>query len=203
MANNQSFDELLRQRLGVIQEQGVNSTIAVKDQVARQQQEAFARQEIERQRLNKVASQNASDYQFTAQPSSTGGPKGFDAFMQAISQQESGGNYGIVNPDSGALGKYQIMPGNISGWSKAALGHSVSRSAFLGSPDIQEAVAKYQLQQYYQKYGPAGAAVAWYAGEGNAKKYVASGGKGYNRKQGKYPSVSKYVQDILKKMGYA
>lgn len=124
------------------------------------------------------------------------------AFIGAISSKESGGNYKAVNKHSGALGKYQIMPANIASWSKAALGKSISTQEFLSNPDLQEKVAQHKLGEYFSKYGAAGAAVAWYAGEGNAKKYVANGGKGYDKKQGGglYPSVNSYAQDIVKRM---
>lgn len=125
----------------------------------------------------------------------------FDAFVNSITAQESGGNYGAVNRHSGALGRYQIMPGNISNWSRSALGRSVTPQQFLGSREIQDRVARHQLQQYYNQYGPGGAAVAWYAGPGNANKWVKTNGAGYNKKQGSYPSINMYVQSILRRMG--
>lgn len=218
------IDTLLRNRLVDIQNQGVDQTLFVKNILGQRADYAAQAQKIQADKLRAI-----NDIQLGArnqellsktnpvyvlngqggqQPTSGGGnaPRGFAAFMQAISGQESGGSYGARNSSTGAMGKYQIMPGNISGsggWDVEALGHNVSTSAFMKSPQIQEAIAKYKLQQYYNKYGAAGAAVAWYAGEGNAKKYVASGGKGYNRKQGAYPSVSSYVRQILQRMGYA
>jgi hypothetical protein len=125
----------------------------------------------------------------------------FGSFLRAISGRESGGNYGARNRDSGALGKYQIMPGNIPSWSREALGHSVSTSQFYHSPSLQEQIAQFKLRQYYNKYGPEGAAVAWYAGPGNANKYMSQGGRGYGASQGKYSSISAYALGILKAMG--
>lgn len=125
----------------------------------------------------------------------------FSNFLSAISGQESGGNYGVVNNSSGALGKYQIMPGNIASWSRMALGHSVTPQQFLHNPQLQEQIAQHFLQNYYNKYGPAGAAVAWYAGEGTAQKYVRRNGAGFNAPQGGYPSINAYALSILHKMG--
>ena len=124
-------------------------------------------------------------------------PKGYNAFEHAIQMKESGGNYGVVNHDSGALGKYQIMPGNIAGpggWDMEALGRNITPQAFLSHPKLQEAIAQFKLRQYYNKYGPAGAASAWYSGNPNAWKnsYAA---------QGAYPSIHAYVQSILNAMG--
>lgn len=124
----------------------------------------------------------------------TGGTS-FDKFMNSISQQESGGNYHSVNRDSGAMGKYQIMPGNLPSWSKQALGHSISRSTFLNSPQLQEQIARYQMQQYYNKWGPRGAAIAWYAGPG------AVNSRNLNKSQGNYPTISGYVSSVLRRLG--
>ena len=126
--------------------------------------------------------------------------KNFDSFMQAISKQESGGNYGAVNKDTGASGKYQIMPSNIGPWAREALGKNVSVSQFRNSPQIQEAIAKNKLKEYYNKYGAQGAAIAWYAGPGAAEKFVRSG-QSSNRSEGKYPTVTGYAAQVLKKMG--
>jgi hypothetical protein len=229
------IDELLRRRLSEIQQQGVNRSIFVKDQVAQQDAEAAGLAEIQQNKidaLNQIRAMNKSqDLLAKSAPtyvesggtgkwvtipgSSSGGvsvgkqpkgSKGFESFLHAIQAKESGGKYSARNRDSGAMGKYQIMPGNITGsggWDKEALGRNVSVSQFMGSPQIQDAIARYKLKQYYDKYGAAGAAVAWYAGPGNAAKYVASGGKGYNRRQGNYPSVSSYARDILRRMGYS
>lgn len=129
------------------------------------------------------------------------GNKSFDQFMAAISSQESGGNYSARNRSSGAMGKYQIMPGNLggkgSGWDYEALGRDVSPQQFMNSPQIQEQIARYQLQKYYNKYGARGAAIAWYAGPG-ALKYSSGS---LNRGQGGYPSISSYAQSILKRLG--
>ena len=130
--------------------------------------------------------------------SSGGGAAGdLGKLIGAIRGKESGGNYGARNGDSGALGAYQIMPGNIASWSKAALGYSVSASQFLANPKLQDAIANHRLGMYFRKYGADGAALAWYAGEG-ALKYSESS---RNRGQGKYPSMNSYVQDILRRAG--
>ena len=124
----------------------------------------------------------------------------FGAFRNAISAQESGGNYGIRNKSSGAMGKYQIMPGNLggknSGWDFEALGFDVTPQQFLSTPSLQEKIASYKLKEYYDRYGPAGAAVAWYAGPGAVKKSSNS-----KKSQGAYPSIDAYKKSILRRMG--
>lgn len=126
------------------------------------------------------------------------GSADFQAFIQAIAGKESGGNYGARNPDSGAMGKYQIMPANIlgqnTGWDYDALGRDISPRQFMNRPRLQERIARAKLREYFQKYGAAGAASAWYSGNPNAYKYS-------NHAQGNYPSIAAYVQAILQAMG--
>lgn len=144
----------------------------------------------------------------TAGSSGSGGSTGkkgdnADAFINAISGQESGGSYGVVNRDSGALGKYQVMPSNIAGsggWDKEALGYNISTAQYLASPELQEQLAGFKLKQYYDKYGAAGAAVAWYAGPSAADRYVRSG-KISTSSEGNYPTQYAYVQSVLRRMG--
>ena len=124
----------------------------------------------------------------------------FNTFRNAISSQESGGNYSARNVSSGAMGKYQIMPGNLggknSGWDFEALGFDVTPQQFLSTPSLQEKIASYKLKEYYDRYGPAGAAVAWYAGPGAVKKSSNS-----KKSQGAYPSIDAYKKSILRRMG--
>lgn len=113
------------------------------------------------------------------------------AFLWAIGQQESGGSYSTVNSSSGALGKYQVMPANVAAWTKKALGHSISTSEFLASPSAQESVARTILGGYYQKYGAAGAAAAWYSGQPDPNATYGN------------PPVYKYVASVLALMAKA
>jgi hypothetical protein len=124
-------------------------------------------------------------------------PEGaFQQFVQAIKKQESGGNYGAVNPDSGAAGAYQIMPSNFvgqGGWDQEAIGRDVNLQAFLNHPRMQNRIAKYHLQRLFNQHGAAGAASAWYSGDPNLWNNRDS--------QGNYPSIHQYVLDILRMMG--
>ena len=121
-----------------------------------------------------------------------------DRFINSITKKESGGNYGAVNRQSGAMGKYQVMPSNIASWSKQTLGYSVTPQQYLANPQLQDAIAQAKLREYYSRYGAAGAAVAWYAGEGNAQKYVKNPNGGWGKPQNGYPSIAAYVQAILR-----
>jgi hypothetical protein len=156
------------------------------------------------EQANQLASQPQQSQQFNTNSPVAGFSQGgniFASFVNAIRSKESGGNYGARNRDSGALGAYQIMPGNIPQWSQEALGQSISANQFLGSRQLQDRIAQFKLKQYYNQYGLGGAAVAWYAGPGNANKYVRSNGKGFTASQGSYPSISSYALSILRAMG--
>lgn len=121
----------------------------------------------------------------------------FDAFWKALAQQESGGNYSVVNSSSGALGKYQVMPANVGPWSRQVLGRTVSTSAFLSTPSLQDKIVRGILGGYYKKWGARGAAAAWYAGPGNHDLHNST------RPQPGGPSIKGYVDSIVKRMnGY-
>lgn len=125
-----------------------------------------------------------------------GGGDKFSRFVNAIANQESSGNgYRKVNPDSGAIGKYQIMPDNIPSWSRSVLGRSITSKQFLHSPALQEKIARTMLQRYVKKYGYSGAAAAWYGGPGVARSWSSR-----NNPQGRYPSIASYVNQIMRRM---
>lgn len=128
--------------------------------------------------------------------SSVGGSK-FNRFMNAVRQQESGGNYGAGN-SIGATGAYQVMPANIPSWTREALGKSVSRSKFRSSKSIQDKVASHFLNKYVKKYGYGGAAAAWYGGPGAGAKYSRGVRNNSNQRGG--PSIANYVKQVLARM---
>ncbi len=88
----------------------------------------------------------------------------------AIGSIESGNNYGILGPvtKSGdrAYGKYQVMGNNIPEWSQEILGTKLTPQQFLASSEAQDAIFHGKFGQYVNKYGPEGAARAWFAGPG-------------------------------------
>lgn len=146
--------------------------------------------------------QEAIDADFAAQGGGGAPMGGVDALMAAIGGQESGNNYNAKNGRTGASGKYQIMPANWPAWSKeAGLGANAARS-----PENQERVARFKLEQYNAEFGTAGAAVAWYAGPGAAKAYAKNpDASRFTRKQGKgnEPSIQEYVEQVTSRMGSA
>ena len=119
----------------------------------------------------------------------------FNQFMKGISIQESGGNYSARNKQSGALGKYQVMPSNVAGWSRQVLGYSITPNQFLHSPDLQEKIVSGILHGYFNKYGARGAAAAWYAGPGNHNLDQST------RSQYGGPSIKSYVDSVINHAG--
>ena len=93
-------------------------------------------------------------------------------YSAAIAGIESGGTknpYILTGPatKSGdrAYGKYQVMGANIPQWTQEALGKPMTPDEYLANPDAQESVFKHKFGEYAKKYGPEGAAKAWFAGE--------------------------------------
>jgi len=138
---------------------------------------------------------------------SQGSDAGFDAFVNGLVGQESGGNPYAVNERTGAYGTFQIMPENWAGWAADA---GLDPNSPM-TPENQEIVARAKLRYYYDNYGPEGAAAAWYAGEINGQRWrdgapdaIGEGGhyswdapQGY----GNEPSVAQYVAEVMEKMG--
>lgn len=80
-----------------------------------------------------------------------------DAFLEAISGTEAGGNYDALNPDTGARGKYQFLPSTYAEYAD---------DPDDWSPEQQELAAHRMAAEYIEKYGYRNAAIAWQGGEG-------------------------------------
>ena len=105
----------------------------------------------------------------------------FEQFIRSLGIQESGGKpTNVVNPRTGAMGKYQVMPQNLTaswdgkvranaGWDYEALGRDVTKEEFLNNPQIQERVALHQLKKQFDAHGPEKAALWWYSGSTSPK----------------------------------
>jgi hypothetical protein len=118
-------------------------------------------------------------------------------YGSAIASIESGGKYDALGPvtktGDRAHGKYQVMGANIGPWSQEALGRKLTSQEFMADPKAQDAIFNHRFGQYAQKYGPEGAARAWFAGEG--------GMNDPNRKDQLGTSVAQYGQKFTQAMG--
>ncbi len=120
-----------------------------------------------------------------------------EAFMQAIGLKESGGNYDSRNTDSGAKGKYQIMPSNWPSWSKLA---GLPSNAPM-TPENQELVARTVMTMYYNQFGNwRDVAIAWYAGPGKVGAATDVLNRRQRSGQNNYPSINSYADDIMGRM---
>ena len=137
---------------------------------------------------------------FSVNPVTIGGKGGgsprLSALLRALGAQESGNRYGAVNRDSGAMGRWQVMPANIRGtgrgWDYEVLGRDISTSQFLNSPKLQDAIVKSKFGNYWSRYGAKGALSAWYSGSPTRYKERTP--------QGGYPSVYNYIQQVLNRL---
>ncbi len=94
-----------------------------------------------------------------------------------------------------AYGKYQIMGTNVPKWTEEVLGRPMTPAEFLQNPQAQEAVYKAKFGEYVQKFGPEGAARAWYGGEGNVNNPGARDLSHPNA-----PNVGQYGQNFMARL---
>ena len=106
----------------------------------------------------------------------TGENGNIDDIMRRLASVESAGTpdpYKALGPtvEAGqyagerALGKFQVMPGNVASWSREALGYEITPEQFLNSPDLQEKIVRYKTEQNFKKYGNADdVASVWFTG---------------------------------------
>ena len=133
--------------------------------------------------------------QASGAPVASASPSG--GYGDAIASIESGGKYDALGPvtrtGDRAYGKYQVMGQNVGPWTQEVLGRAMTPEEFAANPQAQDAVFKAKFGSYVQKYGPEGAARAWFAGEG--------GMNDPNRKDQLGTSVSQYGRRFTAAMG--
>jgi hypothetical protein len=117
-----------------------------------------------------------------ARPSLAAAPPARDQqlrFMWAMAGQESGRDYYARNSDSGAFGKYQIMPFNWPGWAQEYLGDAQADQ----TPYNQETVAFGKIRDLYAWLGSWKRVAYWWltgSSEKNEKRWSGYA-KGYVR----------------------
>lgn len=108
----------------------------------------------------------------------TQGGDPISSIMERLSSVESGGRYDALGPEvktgqyagEKALGKWQVMPGNLPDWSKEALGREVTSEEFLSNPDIQDSIVRDRMQKIYNEYGNEDdVASVWFSGRPASK----------------------------------
>ena len=140
-------------------------------------------------------------------------PAIIDLYLKSLLQKESTGNYyaehlpeTMIDSVTGkpikvqALGGYGILDINWYGtdtqtaWTKMA----GLEGADINDPKAQDAVAKYMVQKYFDKFGSWEAvSVAWFAGQGNADKFL-KGELDFSKKDAKGTSIKQYLNEMDK-----
>jgi hypothetical protein len=110
-------------------------------------------------------------------------------YREAIASIESSGRYGALGPLTAkgdrAYGRYGVMGANVGPWTQQALGYSMSPTAFLSSPDAQDAVFNKIFGGLVSRFGNANdAASAWFTGRplaqgANATDILGTTGSAY------------------------
>lgn len=126
-----------------------------------------------------------------------------DTLRNAIMGQESGGDPSAVNPHSGALGLYQVMPENVGPWSEKVLGRRVSTEEFLSNPELQTQIVNGVMGDMLERAMEASGgnvdeairrvASEWYSGKqslyNNTRPQTYAGAS--------YPSINDYTLSVL------
>ena len=100
------------------------------------------------------------------------------SFLEQTGSRESGGNYSVVNKQSGALGKYQIMPNTYEGLKKQDPSLP-SKEEFLKNPEAQDKAAKLLEQDVERNLKASGKELTtanknayWYFGPAEGNKVL-------------------------------
>lgn len=106
---------------------------------------------------------------------------------QAIGTIESNNNYSARGPTiqrgryagERAMGRYQIMPGNLPQWSRQVLGREVSVQEFMENPRIQDQIFDGIFGDNLRRYGFEDAASIWHSGRSLDRARAAGANDGY------------------------
>ncbi len=133
-------------------------------------------------------------------------PALIDMYMQALLMRESTGDYQAVHEPSiitdantgkkirvQALGGYGILDINWNQWSKEA----GFKGADWHDPKAQDAVAKFKVQKYFDRFQSWDAvSVAWFAGPNVAKRLVEEGTINYDKADSNGTTIKQYVDSM-------
>ena len=133
-------------------------------------------------------------------------PALIDMYLQALLMQESSGDYQVLHTPSiiedfatgkpirvQALGGYGILDINWDKWAKEA----GFEGADWHDPKAQDAVAKYKVQQYFDRFNSWDAvSVAWFAGPNKAKELVSNGTIDYDKADSNGTTIKQYVDSM-------
>jgi len=143
-------------------------------------------------------------------------PALIDIYLKALLMRESSNNYEAKHKASiiedyatgkpirvQALGGYGILDINFEKWAKqAGLKDFNMEDEDWKDPVAQDTIAKYKVQEYFNKYGSWDAvSVAWFSGEGNANQLVNNGTINFDLTDSNGQSIKDYVDEMNTKIG--
>jgi hypothetical protein len=137
-------------------------------------------------------------------------PALIDMFLEALKMQESSGNYQVLHTPSviedaytgkpvrvQGLGAYGILDINWKKWAKEA----GLQGADWHDPKAQDTVAKFKVQQYFDRFNSWDAvSVAWFAGPNKAKQLVDNGTINFDLTDANGQSIKDYVDEMNTKI---
>jgi hypothetical protein len=127
--------------------------------------------------------------------SGSGNATEFEAFVEALIGQESGGEVNAQNERTGAMGLGQILPTNWAPWATEA-----GQNPADFSEANQRRVIKYKLAKYYQMYGNwRDVASVWYSGSPTTVYTPGELTRGQGP-SGNEPSINRYADELTGRM---
>lgn len=137
------------------------------------------------------------------EPGGDYGQNDITRWQHSIGGIESGNDYtklgSVTRSGDQAYGRYGIMGNNIGPWTQQILGKAMTPQQFLASPEAQDAVFRAKFGDYVNKYGPEGAARAWYAGPGGMNNLGSTAHDANGNPIG--VTVANYGQRFLRGLG--
>ena len=138
-------------------------------------------------------------------------PALLEMYLKALRMQESSGDYQAIHKPSiiedaytgkpirvQALGAYGILDINWKKWAKEA----GLEGADWHDPNAQDTVAKFKVQQYFNKFSSWDAvSVAWFAGPKKADRLVNNGTVNFDLTDSNGQSIKDYVDEMNIKVG--
>jgi len=137
-------------------------------------------------------------------------PALIDMYIEALKMQESSGDYQVLHTPSviedaytgkpvrvQGLGAYGILDINWKKWAKEA----GLEGADWHDPKAQDTVAKFKVQQYFDRFNSWDAvSVAWFAGPNKAKELVNNGTINFDLTDTNGQSIKDYVDEMNTKI---
>jgi len=137
-------------------------------------------------------------------------PALIDLYLEALKMQESSGDYQVLHTPSviedaytgkpvrvQGLGAYGILDINWKKWAKEA----GLEGADWHDPKAQDTVARFKVQQYFNRFNSWDAvSVAWFAGPNKAKDLVNNGTINFDLTDANGQSIKDYVDEMNTKI---